>query len=148
MAYIHTCQSCGRQYTVYKEGSYICDCGALYQYPAISAPKAKYAATAPVCIDASSRSFKRSERHGRNAYHLHRIRVEECPLAKASLVCAILSIPFFGLLALPALIFGFGARVMIASPKYHYVGNGTATAGIVVATLSVAAWAVYFLAVF
>ncbi len=141
MAYIHTCQNCGRQYTVYKEGAYICDCGALYQYPAISAPKARYAATAPVCLDASSRSFKRSERSRREFYHPHHLRVEECPLAKASLLCAILSIPFFGLPALPGLVFGFGARVMIANPKYHYIGNGTATAGIVVSTISITVWA-------
>jgi predicted amidohydrolase len=67
---------------------------------------------------------------------------DECPLAQASLLCALLSVPFFGVLAFPALILGFAARSMIANPKYRYTGDGVAGAGIIIATISLAAGAV------
>jgi len=147
MAYVYTCGGCGRQYTVYEEGEYICDCGTRYRYPAVMESKARYAEVGPVLMDSSSHSFKRA-RHSRRSFHHRHVGAAECPMAKASLLCAILSIPFFGILAPPALIFGFAARLMIANPRYRYTGDGMAVAGIIVATLSLAAWSVWFISLF
>ena len=108
MAYIYTCTICGRQYSVYEEDDYICDCGNRFHYPsATSSITASYAATAPLFIDSSSRSLKRHIQY--NDYfrpHIKKVHIENCPLAKASLICALLSLPFFGILALPALLLG------------------------------------------
>jgi len=38
--------------------------------------------------------------------------------------------------------------LMIANPRYRYTGDGTAVAGIIVATLSLAAWSVWFISLF
>ena len=140
MAYIYTCQDCGRQYTVYQDGEYVCDCGGVFQYPvATSGSKAGYATTAPVFIDSSSRSVRKGNyikrRVGRSL-----LRKKQCPLATVSLIMAVLSIPLFGVLALPALVLGVAARIMIADRRYCYYGDGTAVAGIILATLALAGW--------
>ena len=143
MAYIYTCEECGRQYTVYQNGEYICDCGAVFEYPvATSGAKSNYAAIAPVFTDSSSRWVKKNSfisRHGARAL----LRKKQCPLATVSLIMAVLSVPLFGVFALPALIFGVAARILIADRKYRYYGDGTAVAGIIIATLSLAGWGVW-----
>ncbi|MCK5844423.1 MAG: DUF4190 domain-containing protein [Victivallales bacterium] len=148
MAYIYTCQECGRQYTVYQDGEYVCDCGDIFQYPvATSGEKAGYATTAPIFIDSSSRGVRRdsyiSRRSGRSL-----LRKKQCPLATVSLLLAVLSVPLFGVFALPALIFGVAARIMIADRRYSYYGDGTAVAGIVIATLALAGWSVWVFKMF
>ena len=147
MAFIYTCQQCGKQYTVYEEGDYICDCGTRFHYPsATSSITANYIATAPLFIDSSSRSLKRHIKFNQNPrHHIKKVKVEDCPLAKISLICAFLSLPFFGILAIPALLLGFAARIMISNPKYRYTGDGVAIAGIVVATISLSAWGVWLI---
>ena len=145
MGFIYTCHQCGKQYTVYEEGDYICDCGDLFHFPAAtSSITANYVATAPVFLDSSSRSVKKHIRYKRSFRpHIVHAKIEDCPLAKASLICAFLSLPFFGILALPALILGFAARMMISNPKYRYTGDGVAIAGIIIATVSLSVWGVW-----
>lgn len=147
MAYIYTCNICGRQYTVYEEGNFICDCGDRFHYPsATSAITSNYVATAPKFIDSSSRSVKRQIQFNNHFRpHIKKVRIEDCPLAKASLICALLSLPFFGILAIPALLIGFAARIMISDPRYRYAGDGTAIAGIIVATISLSGWGVWLI---
>ncbi|NOY75875.1 MAG: DUF4190 domain-containing protein [Kiritimatiellaeota bacterium] len=148
MAYIYTCQECGRQYSVYQDGEYVCDCGCLFEYPVATAgANAGYATAAPVFIDSSSRGVKR------DSYIAHRggralLKKKQCPLATVSLIMAVLSIPLFGVLALPALIFGVAARIMIADRRFRYYGDGTAVAGIVIATFAIAGWAVWVFRLF
>jgi hypothetical protein len=57
----------------------------------------------------------------------------------------VLSIPFFAIPAIPALIFGFAARMLIASPKNHYKGDAIAIAGIALATVSLSAWGMWLI---
>ena len=68
------------------------------------------------------------------------MRKKQCPLATVSLIMAVLSIPLFGVLALPALVLGVAARIMISDRRYCYYGDGTAVAGIIIATLALAGW--------
>ena len=147
MAFIYTCQQCSKQYTVYEEGDYICDCGDRFHYPsATSSITANYVATAPLFLDSSSRSVKRHIQFNRSFRpHITKVKIEDCPLAKASLICAFLSLPFFGILALPALLLGFAARMMISNPKYRYTGDGVAIAGIIIATISISAWGMWLI---
>ena len=147
MAFIYTCQQCGKQYTIYEEGDYICGCGSRFHYPsATSNITANYTATAPIFIGSSTGSFKRHiQFHQDIRPNATTTQVEDCPLAKISLICAFLSIPFFGILAIPALILGLAARMMISTPKYRYTGDGIAIAGIVIATTSLSAWGIWLL---
>jgi hypothetical protein len=142
MGYIYTCQQCGKQYTVYEEGDYICNCGDRFHYPsATSSITANYIAEAPAFLDSSSRSIKRQIHYNRSFRpYITKVPIEDCPLAKASLICALLSLPFFGILALPSLLLGFSARVMISNPNPRYTGDGIAVAGIIIATISSPAW--------
>ena len=147
MDYIYTCQNCGKQYTVYEEGDYICDCGTQFHYPvATSSITAEYTATMPQFLDSSSRSVRRHIHYNRHHTSTHRhLKIKDCPLAKASLIAALLSLPFFGITALPALLLGIAARIMISNPKYRYTGDGMAIAGMIVATISIASWGVWLL---
>ena len=147
MAYIYTCRYCRQQYTVYEDGDYVCECGSSFHYP-VAAPvlRANFTVAEPVYIDSSSKSVKKNTK-----YHYSNIgskgiaKQTECPLAKGSLICAVLSVLFFGILAPPALIMGFAARMMIADKRYHYTGDTIALSGIVIGTLSFAAWSVWFI---
>ena len=149
MSRLYTCPFCGRQYSIYQEGDYICDCGSRFHHPGVMEPSVKsagYTAAMPMYIDSSSRSVKRHTRHNRRMRpRKARIKNIDCPLAKASLICAVLSIPFFGIPAIPALLFGFAARMLIASLKNHYKGDGVAIAGIAVATVSLSGWGMWLL---
>ena len=147
MAYIYTCQHCSKHYTVYAEGDYVCECGNLFHYPAgIPSVQANLTCAEPVYIDSSSKSMKRSTTYHYNSTHSRGIaKATECPLAKGSLICAILSLLFFGVLAPPALIMGFAARLMISDRRYHYTGDNIALSGIVIATISFTAWGVWFI---
>ena len=149
MAYIYTCTVCGRQYSVYEESDYICDCGDRFHYPsATSSITANYATTALQFIDTSSGSLKRHIQYNNHFRpHIKKVNIEDCPLAKASLICALLSLPLFGILALPSLILGFAARIMIGNPRYRYTGDGIAIAGIIVSTISLSAWGVWLLTI-
>ena len=143
MEFIYTCQQCGKQYTIYEEGDYICGCGNRFHYPsATSCITANYVATPPVFIGSETGSFKK---HIQFHQDIRDAQIEDCPLAKISLICAFLSIPFFGILAIPALILGFAARMMISTPKYRYTGDGIAIAGIVIATISLSAWGIWLM---
>ena len=147
MAYIYSCQYCQKQYTVYAEGDYVCECGNLFRYPA-AAPvlQAHLTTVEPAYIDSSSKSLKRSTKyHYSSTQSRGGAKTTECPLAKGSLICAILSLFFFGILAPPALIMGFAARLMIADRQYHYTGDNIALIGIVIATLSFAAWGIWLI---
>jgi hypothetical protein len=147
MAYIYSCGNCNAQYTVYEEGDYVCKCGNTFHYP-VMAPvmQSNLSATDAVYMDSSSRSMKRSTK-----YHNIHSRAysftggSECPLARGSLICAVLSLLFFGILAPPALIMGFAARVMIADKRYHYTGDSVALSGIIIATISFSAWGIWFI---
>ena len=143
----YRCTSCGREYSVSVEGDYLCECGVQFHYPsAASAKSANYAVAAPQYIDSSSRSVKRHVRFARNSLvRSKRLPSVDCPLSKASLICAFLSLPFFGITAIPGLLLGFGARVMISNPKYRYKGDGVAIAGIVLSTLSLCLWGVWLM---
>ena len=147
MAYIYSCNSCNAQYTVYEEGDYICKCGKTFHYPIMApAMQANFTASDAIYTDSSSRSMKRSTKYHYN-HTQSRIfsRQSECPLAKGSLICAVLSLLFFGVLAPPALIMGFAARMMIADKRYHYTGDTVALSGIIIGTVSFAAWSVWFI---
>ena len=147
MAYIYTCQHCNKQYTVYAEGDYVCGCGNLFHYPAgMPVSQANLTIAEPIYIDSSSKSLKRNTKYHYNGTHSRGIaKTTECPLAKGSLICAVLSLIFFGVLAPPALIMGFAARLMISDRRYHYTGDNIALTGIVIATLSFTAWGVWFI---
>ncbi|MBN1863866.1 MAG: DUF4190 domain-containing protein [Victivallales bacterium] len=147
MSYIYTCQHCSKQYMVDEDGEYLCECGRVFHYPmASSSFKAHLSGLAPSYADSSSAGIRRAglrprgRRHNRHFQHL-----SECPLAKSSLICAVLSIFFFGVLAPPALIMGFAARMMIADKSYHYSGDDLALWGIAIATISLSAWSVWFI---
>lgn len=150
MAYIYTCQHCSKQYTVYEEGDYVCECGSQFHYPAVAAAlQANLTVADPIFMDSSSKSIKRNTKY---IYHNTRSRgiakTTECPLAKGSLICGVLSLLFFGVLAPPALIMGFAARMMIADKRYHYSGDNIALTGIIIATISFSCWAVWFISLF
>ncbi len=147
MTFIYTCQQCGKQYTVYEEGDYICDCGDRFHYPsAISNLTTNYTATAPLFLDSSSRSVKRHIQFKHSLRpHITKVQIKDCPLAKASLICAFLSLPFFGILAIPALLLGFAARIMISNPRYRYTGDGVAIAALIIATISLSGWGMWLL---
>ena len=142
----YRCPNCGREYTVAFEGDYICECGVCFHFPA-AAPvgSANYALTVPGYLDSSSRSVRRHMRYARNS-NVGRMKkmpaLVDCPLGKASLICAFLSLPFFGIPAIPGLILGFAARIMISNPKYRYKGDGIAVAGIITSIISLSLWAV------
>lgn len=145
--YIFTCQYCNKKYTVHTEGEYICECGHIFRYPA-AAPvlQANLMTADPTYIDSSSKSLKRNVKYHYSSTQSRAFsKTTECPLAKGSLICAILSLFFFGILAPPALIMGFAARLMIADRRYHYSGDNIALAGILVATLSFAAWGTWLI---
>ena len=143
MAYIYTCQYCSKQYTVYEDGDYVCECGGSFHYPATPTLQANLTVADPVYIDSSSKSVKRSTKYHYSSKGIS--KHTECPLARGSLICAVLSVLFFGVLAPPALIMGFAARMMIADKRYHYTGDTIALSGIVIATVSFAAWSVWFI---
>ena len=147
MAYIYTCQCCTKQYTVYEEGDYVCNCGRQFHYPAVApALHANLTVAEPIYMDSSSKSVKRSIKyHYNNTKSRGIARTFECPLARGSLICAVLSLPFFGVLAPPALIMGFAARMMIADKSYHYTGDLVALTAIIIATISFSAWGIWFI---
>ena len=146
MAYIHTCPKCSKQYTVYYDGEYICDCGECFEYPARSKhSKRKYRQTMPTYLDSSSRSMIRKSRH---VYHRNwsgKMPTNDCPVAKGALIFAILSLVSFGILAPPALIMGFAARNLIADKRYRYTGDGLAIAAIIIGTISLICWGVWLM---
>jgi hypothetical protein len=146
MAYIYTCQNCSRQYTVFEDGEYICECGRTFQYPAVmSQTRANLTAAVPSYIDSSSRSVRRSVKFHTTTRSRSIARQTECPLAKGALICAIISLFSFGVLSLPAMIMGFAARMMIADKRYHYTGDTAALSGIIIATISFSIWTVWFI---
>lgn len=145
MSYIYTCQRCRKQYMVYEEGEYICECGRLFHYPSVAGSWKAH-------LSGSVSAYPDIPRHGQALSSKTRrgngrgfSPSSECPLAKSSLICAILSIIFFGVLAPPALIMGFAARMMIADKSYHYTGDNIALTGIIIATLSFAAWSLWYI---
>ncbi len=146
MSYIYTCQKCSKQYMVDEEGEYICGCGRVFHYPSASSSwKAHLSGSAASFADSSSASIIRTGTHTNRRHHRHSHQLSECPLAKSSLICALLSILFFGVLAPPALIMGFAARMMIADKSYHYSGENLALWGIAIATISLSVWTVWFI---
>lgn len=147
MSYIYTCNSCTKQYTVYTEGEYICDCGNMFHYPSI-APILKYnlSKNEPKFNDSATQSVQITKKiHDKNYKSRCFTTKRECPLAKTSLICAILSVIFFGILALPALIMGLFARILIADKKYHYSGDGIAISAILLSVISFAGWGSWFI---
>lgn len=147
MSYIYTCNSCTKQYTVYAEGDYICDCGNMFHYPSI-APILKYnfSTPQPQFDDSATQSVQISKKFHAKKYKSRSFANQrECPLAKTSLICAILSVIFFGILALPALIMGVFARMLIADKKYNYSGDGVAISAILLSVVSFAAWGSWFI---
>lgn len=147
MAYIFTCQYCNRQYSVYEEGNYVCACGNQFHYPAaVATLQANFTLAEPIYTDSSSKSVKRSTIYHCSSHRSRSIfRTKECPLAKISLICACLSLLFFGILAIPALIMGFAARIMIADKSFHYTGDNIALAAIIISTISFSCWGVWLI---
>ena len=144
----YKCINCGKEYSIPQPGTYMCDCGATFNFPPRNpVTKANYTLTMPSYTDSSSRSVKKHVRFYQPV-HIRKVPVTDCPLAKISLILAFISIPFFGLTAIPALLFGIGSRYMISNPRYRYTGDGIAVAGIILSTLSIVTWGLWCLAKF
>jgi len=142
MSYIHTCPNCSKQYTVYYDGEYICECGSTFEYPKISKKKKQRHSPSTYYMDSPSRSIVRKTR---SRYAYNNVLVEECPLAKGAFIMALLSVVSFGLLAPPALILGFAARTMIADKRYRYTGDNLAIGAIIISTISMICWGMWLL---
>ena len=143
MAYIHTCKYCSKQYTVYYDGEYICECGAVFQYPVNPKKERHHHSLSTYYMDSPSRSIKRRTK----THYSHKLMlVEECPLAKGAFIMALLSVFSFALLAPPALILAFAARTMISDKRYHYTGDNIAIAAIIISLISLICWGMWFLA--
>jgi len=143
MASIYTCPYCRRRYTIYHEGDYLCDCGRIFFYPPLLASeKANFVTLSPTYLDSASKSVRRTFRASDSARR--RAGGRDCPLARASLICGILGLLFFGITSLPGLLLGIAGRIMIADPYYHYRGEGMALTGIVLSVVGAIAWSVWF----
>lgn len=139
---IYTCPYCLRSYSVEREGDYMCDCGRHFFYPPMQSSKSsKYTCTAPVYIDSTSKSVRKKSNLNMGRKGCSRSRTgEDCPLARASLVCGVTGLIFFGILSIPALILGFAAAILIADPFYNYRGNWMAVSGILMGLVGTITW--------
>ena len=146
MASVYTCPYCRRRYTIYRDGDYLCDCGRVFFYPPLlSSEKANFIALNPAFVDSASQSVRRtsqpdSRRHAHGA--------KDCPLARASLICGIIGLLFFGITSLPGLVLGIAAKLMIADPYYNYKGDTIAMSGMITSLLGTIAWGVWFISRF
>jgi hypothetical protein len=146
MASVYTCPYCHRRYTIYRDGDYLCDCGRVFFYPPLLASeKANFIALNPAFVDSSSQSVKRtSPPDSRRRSH----RAQDCPLARASLICGIVGLLFFGITSLPGVILGIAAKLMIADPYYNYKGDHLAMLGVITSLLGAIVWGVWFISRF
>jgi hypothetical protein len=113
--------------------------------PLLASEKANFIALNPAYVDSSSRSVKRTTQPDRRR-HIH--GAKDCPLARASLICGIIGLLFFGITSLPGLVFGIAAKLMIADPYYNYKGDVLAMSGVLVSLLGAIAWGVWFISRF
>ncbi len=147
MREVYTCPSCRRQYTVEYEGDYLCECGLAFHYPETRPfPSSNMAVAAmPHAHDSASRSMRKSTRFHRAQTRSGKIRKSriDCPLARASLICGILGVIFFGLLSVPAFILGMTASCMIARSN-RYKGAGLAIAGLILGIFGCVIWALCY----
>jgi hypothetical protein len=73
------------------------------------------------------------------------IAKEESFMAKASFLCGILGLVFFGLLSLPALFIGIAAREKIADRKNKMTGMWMANFGILAGIAGCIIWGTVYL---
>jgi hypothetical protein len=142
MSKVYTCPYCKRKYTVNRPGNYICDCGIQFSYPdQLTENSANYTTAAPTYIDSSSRSVqKHTKFNALSRKKMRYISKGECPFAKASLICGIMGLLFFGLLSLPAVVLGLYAKNMSLNPRTKYRGSGMAIIGILLGIAGAATW--------
>lgn len=131
-----------RTFSVKCEGDYICDCGRHFHYPPMNSTTAKYV-TAPVCIDSSSRSIKKSMRYNRK--FIRDGNGELCNLAKVSLGCGMLGLVGMGIMSVPAVLFGIFALNLITDPFNNYRGTTMAYTGIAIGAIGAILWISYYI---
>ncbi len=143
----YTCPYCREQYLIKESGSYICECGEVFHFPAeLQNVKNNHSASEAVMMDTDTSMLNRS---GLGIFVSTRkmrfIIKENCIYARAALICGVLGLIFFGIPSIAALILGITGKNVIEKYRFYYKGAGMAKTGTVLGVIGLIVWGTIFL---